>query len=350
MESTPASGTRASSARTTSAGPDIGALLTQVGRELQQRNGTADPLVIHDCIQTFRDCMSKLPPKRGSNAAFAILGDLSTDKDNRTMDRAPKRPNFDNKRRCVCGFNHLFQDCYYLNPNGIKLPPSWKPNDLTISRIISTIQGDNKILRMVEAKFKSLSLELPDWWIKVTTTATTTPPITIPIAANAVSNPPRAVNAANAVYEDEQQLGLNVAFAVAPQGVDDLFRYDTAATMHVCKDHDRFIMFEPCFKPILHGDSSSDIAGTGTVILEVDTMVGTQSVKLHNVAYIPGFHFNLVSASKLKQLGYYMDGINKRLVNKKGHVIAFLHPLNDIYSMENPMLYNSTMATIKLTK
>ena len=85
--------------------------------------------------------------------------------------------------------------------------------------------------------------------------------------------------------------------------------------MHVCKDHDRFITFEPCFKPILYGDSSSDIASTGTVVLKVDIMVGLQSIKLYNVAYVLGFYFNLVSALKLEQLGYYMDGINKRLIN-----------------------------------
>ena len=68
---------------------------------------------------------------------------------------------------------------------------------------------------MVKAKFKSLSLELPDWWIKVTTTATITPPITILIAANAVSNPPYT-NTANAVYEEEQQLELNIAFTITP--------------------------------------------------------------------------------------------------------------------------------------
>ena len=82
--------------------------------------------------------------------------------------------------------------------------------------------------------------------------------------------------------------------------MDNLFCYNTAATMHVCKDYNCFIIFKPCFKPILYGDSSSDITGTGTVILEVDIMVGTQSVKLYNIAYILRFYFNLISASKLK--------------------------------------------------
>ena len=43
------------------------------------------------------------------------------------------------------------------------------------------------------------------------------PPITIlmhSVAANVVSNPPHT-NAANAVYEEEQQLKLNIAFAIA---------------------------------------------------------------------------------------------------------------------------------------
>ena len=44
----------------------------------------------------------------------------------------------------------------------------------------------------------------------------TMPPITIPIATNAVSNPLYAINAANAIYEEEQQPELNIAFAVTP--------------------------------------------------------------------------------------------------------------------------------------
>ena len=73
-----------------------------------------------------------------------------------------------------------------------------------ILQIISTIQGDNKILCIVKIKFKSLSLKLPDWWMKITTIAIITLLITIPIAANVVFNPLRAVNAANAIYKEEQ--------------------------------------------------------------------------------------------------------------------------------------------------
>ena len=120
--------------------------------------------------------------------------------------------------------------------------------------------------------------------------------------------------------------------------------------MHIYKNYNCFIIFKPYFKPILHSDLLSDITGTGTVILEVDIIVGTQSIKLYNIVYIPRFHFNFISALKLKQLGYYIDGINKHFINKKGYVIAFLHLLNNMYSIKNPILYDSAIATIKLMK
>ena len=120
--------------------------------------------------------------------------------------------------------------------------------------------------------------------------------------------------------------------------------------MYICKDYNYFIIFKPCFKPILYGDLLSDITSTETVILKVNIIVELQSVKLYNIVYILKFHFNFISASKLKQLGYYIDGINKRLINKKAYIIAFLYPFNDMYSIKNPTPYDSAIATIKLIK
>ena len=70
--------------------------------------------------------------------------------------------------------------------------------------------------------------------------------------------------------------------------------------MHVYKDHNHFIIFEPYFKPILYNNLSSDITGTGTVVFKIDIMVRLQSVKLYNIIYILDFHFNLIFTLKLK--------------------------------------------------
>ena len=72
---------------------------------------------------------------------------------------------------------------------------------------------------MVKVKFKLLLLKFPNWWIKVTIITTIIPLIIIlmhSVAANAVSNPLYTVNAANAVYKEEQWLKLNIAFTIAP--------------------------------------------------------------------------------------------------------------------------------------
>ena len=68
-------------------------------------------------------------------------------------------------------------------------------------------------------KFRLLLLKLPNWWIKVTTIATIMPLMTIlihSVAVNMVSNSLYIVNAANAVYKEEQQPELNIAFAITP--------------------------------------------------------------------------------------------------------------------------------------
>ena len=44
--------------------------------------------------------------------------------------------------------------------------------------------------------------------------------------------------------------------------------------MHIYKDYDRFIIFKPYFKPILHGDLLSDITGIKTIVFKVDIIVG----------------------------------------------------------------------------
>ena len=85
--------------------------------------------------------------------------------------------------------------------------------------------------------------------------------------------------------------------------------------MHICKDYDCFIIFKPYFKPILYSNLLSDITGIKTIVLKVNIIIKLQSIKLYNIVYILGFHFNFISTLKLKQLGYYIDSINKRLIN-----------------------------------
>ena len=43
--------------------------------------------------------------------------------------------------------------------------------------------------------------------------------------------------------------------------------------MHIYKDYNRFIIFKPYFKPILHSNLLSNITNTETVVFKVNTIV-----------------------------------------------------------------------------
>ena len=84
--------------------------------------------------------------RRGIYAAFATLGDLSTDENDKQQgqNKAINRnlSTTKDKSRCVCGFIHPYFDCFYLNPNGSKTPEGFKPRQDRITKIISTVNGD----------------------------------------------------------------------------------------------------------------------------------------------------------------------------------------------------------------
>ena len=70
--------------------------------------------------------------------------------------------------------------------------------------------------------------------------------------------------------------------------------------MYVYKDYNYYIIFKPYFKPILHSNLLSNIAGIGTVIFKINIIVKTQYIKLYNIVYILNFYFYFISALKFK--------------------------------------------------
>jgi hypothetical protein len=65
--------------------------------------------------------------------------------------------------------------------------------------------------------------------------------------------------------------------------------------------------------PVLTGDSCSYVEGYGEVQVNVRILAGEQLFHLKDVAYIPGFHTNVMSHRKLRQAGYYWNDINLQI-------------------------------------
>jgi hypothetical protein len=99
------------------------------------------------------------------------------------------------------------------------------------------------------------------------------------------------------------------SFSASSYPLINSFILDCGSPLHICNDFDRF---DPStyqkldrVDPVLTGDSCSYVEGYGDVNVNVNTPTGRQLFQLKSVAYIPGFHTNIVSHRKLRQAGYH---------------------------------------------
>ena len=70
--------------------------------------------------------------------------------------------------------------------------------------------------------------------------------------------------------------------------------------------------------------------------MNVNTPAGEQLFQLKNVAYIPGFHTNVISHRKLRQAGYRWDDLNLRIQRAKTSETAFyVEEIHDQYVVEH---------------
>lgn len=87
---------------------------------------------------------------------------------------------------------------------------------------------------------------------------------------------------------------------------------------------------------MLTGDSCSYVEGYGEVQVNVNTPAGKQLFLLKSVAYIPGFHTNVMSHRKLRQAGYRWDDLNLRIQRARTSETAFyVEEIHDQYVVEH---------------
>lgn len=291
-------------------------------------------ITIGFCIKQFR---TMAPPSektvRGRAAHATFQGrkhdhdsDLSDDEDfqpKRKRQRADSTPTVTNSpttlRDCICVLAHKYADCRYLNPSCA--PSDWTPIVHIKSKVITAIKGSKRLRTKIERNFQRNKIALPKFWPadnsqnqpdKVTENS-------IASASTSVTARPRASFATS-----------RLAFSTAAKDVyDDYFRLDNCADTHVCNDLSRFTQYKPLYDEIIRfGDTDTHIKGIGNVTVHVDTPSGPSHIQLDNVAYVPGFHWNLINMDSLEKQGLFLntrtcwmeypDGSNAFKVTKHG--------------------------------
>jgi hypothetical protein len=77
------------------------------------------------------------------------------------------------------------------------------------------------------------------------------------------------------------------------------------------------------------------VEGYGSVNVNVTTPTGKELFKLKNVAYIPGFHTNVMSHRRLRQAGYHWDDLNLQVRrDNTSEAVFYVDEVHDQYVIE----------------
>jgi hypothetical protein len=270
----------------------------------------SDNLTMLECITLYRDTYPYThSTKRTLNAAFgATLGDEKLPESKNDTPKRPKIP----KTPCVCDNLHPYIKCWYLFRAAA--PKDWEPKDETIAKVIAKLSGNAKLRKQVESHFTAKRLSLPDFWPSLTSTST-------------------PLHSVNAITQ------LHAAYATAtparPFQRDSLFKLDSAATLHITNDQSRLTNFRTTTEQVLFGDTTGNLLGYGDLALEVLASNNQiEIINLRDVAYIPRFHFNIISTQRLEDSGFYFEPRRRCISNIAGESLYQIKRQNDFYTLE----------------
>jgi Reverse transcriptase (RNA-dependent DNA polymerase) len=274
--------------------------------EIQLKTVTPDGFQI---AQIFRNQQSlKSSAAKGAFAASTLQGE-----------QAPSSPR---PTKCPIHQHHNIDKCYTLNK--AKRPEDWTWSKKAASNAIKAIEKDSKS----QEKYKDILTEAKKFLEKSetasqpSTTAKTTTQPNQKVIGSAFAQPPR------------------VSFASTPYALKDSFILDSGSPSHICNSKDRFE--SNSFKqlnvpePVLTGDDMSYITGYGDVVIRICTPTGEALFLLKEVAYISGFHTNVVAHKRLRKAGYSWDDINNNIL-RDGQIAFYLKERDEQYVIEyNP--------------
>jgi len=311
--------------------------------------------IVQQYREYFRD-MKAMNEKRDSRIAYTTFQEVpieeTTSQNPRTSTSGIKADQTTRiNKPCLCGRNHAWRNCYYLNE--LIRPSYWVPNPAIKSEINEKIKNLLKIrqtLEQIKSDFKlkaklnpnstrnsiqnQNNLKSTNPPNKATFMASrhgfstevkpsllpllSLSPLPLPSLSPSLS-PSILFNKAS--FMDSNH-GYSTSMNIYP--LKKSFILDSGATIHVCNDKDRFIKWWPANGDTLKtGDSEVIIEAYGIVIAyakSVSPEEGFCILTLEDVAYVPTFHTNLVSFDKAIEKGIHWD-------TKKGILLKNDQPL-----------------------
>lgn len=225
------------------------------------------------------------------------------------------KPRQNNQPTCLCGAQHRFRQCAYVNPT--LRPPGWTP-DLTIQARFDSPKP--------ERTQRALDFARAD-------------PNDLQRQPNQPQAPaPRPVQSANVQRTAMATRCTAMAVPSSKSALRDCWIADTGSDTHICNNLARFLTLEPCTdgSTLEFGNQSTPILGFGSVEVYGTNQGNPSILELSNVAYVPSLHTNIVSMVVASKVGVYFSGRRPCLKNR------FKEPICDIHQLlsQNIIEYN----------
>lgn len=309
-------------------------------------------ITIGFCIKQYRTMApSNDKPTRGRAVHATLQGKTAVDNDTassgdedpkprgkKRKTRASSTPTLTNEpstlRDCACGMAHRYADCYYLNPS--RAPPTWTPIVQIQSRVITAVKGSKRLQEKIKKNFDRNKIALPKFWPTDTAKGSSEQ-----VTDRRMSN----VNATSTTSRAAYATSRFVSITISADKHNDYFRLDNCADTHVCNDLSRFTDYKPLYnETIRFGNTDTRIQGIGKVSVHVHSPQGPSLIILEDVAYVPGFHLNVINTDSLEKQGLffntrtcwmeYVDGTNAFKATKHG-AFRVVDPLLEDFTLES---------------
>lgn len=216
------------------------------------------------------------------------------------------------KTKCLCGETHRFRDCPYLIE--AKRPAGWKPDEAIQKQVNEKMKRPGVEAAVKRVRASLATTQQPQGTGKDTTT---------PDADSIVDS-----NFAISAFTTSQALD-----GVYP--LHDSFILDSASTIHICNNRDRFQSLRPAGENdhLISGASRIPIDGYGLVEISVKLTSTTQRIKLADVAFVPSFQTNIVSLDRLIRRDVHWHTENREL-RYKGKIFCTLEKHHGQWTLE----------------
>ena len=224
-------------------------------------------------------------------------------------------------KACVCGSNHMFKECYYLNPD--LRPSGWIGKEATYHEINRALADPRriKIKTLIEKTLRY------DGGLKGTGATVNYQSLRQP-SSNAIDHEQDTEELQNSFRNDHMNFATLTATDSA-HTLKDSWILDGGSDIHICNDATKWgfqTVKQARNNVIRAGNSTIPIEAYGNVKVKVDTPSGKRHITLYNVGLAQGFLTNIVSMQLLNQCGFHWNSrIPTRLECEDGSLACTLY-------------------------